>query len=234
MSQEEDKLKKQYFARAQSAQGVIRDAALKQFAEHGFKGATVRSIAHEAGVSVGLLQHHFPTKQALREACDEAVLDVFQQQLMQSVDDNALTNPDVMAALYTASTPLIRYLARAMVDGSPAAAHVFAEMTATTEAFLSTRWPERFPPDSPKAHDRAAVMTAMHLGTIVLHEHLAAQFGVDPLEREHSPQIGLAIFDIYSAMGEYTTSAFGDQVREAVIRQQGADDVPDKEHENDD
>ncbi|MQA88118.1 MAG: TetR family transcriptional regulator [Streptosporangiales bacterium] len=45
----------------------IRDAAPRQFAAHGFKGATGRCIAHETGVSPGLVQHHFPSRQALRD-----------------------------------------------------------------------------------------------------------------------------------------------------------------------
>src|SRR4029453_5925987 len=53
----------------------IRDAAIRLFAERGIAGTTVRDIAREAGVSPGLLRHHFGSKEALREACDVYALD---------------------------------------------------------------------------------------------------------------------------------------------------------------
>ena len=37
----------------------VRDAALAEFAERGLAGASVRSVAARAGVSPGLVQHHF-------------------------------------------------------------------------------------------------------------------------------------------------------------------------------
>jgi AcrR family transcriptional regulator len=59
----------------------IRDAALEQFGVHGFDGATIRGIAEAAGVSSGLVQHHFGSKDALRRACDEAVLELVRRKL---------------------------------------------------------------------------------------------------------------------------------------------------------
>jgi AcrR family transcriptional regulator len=51
----------------------IRDAAINCFAATGFD-ATVRQIAARAGVSAGLITHHFGSKDALRAECDEEVL----------------------------------------------------------------------------------------------------------------------------------------------------------------
>jgi AcrR family transcriptional regulator len=51
----------------------IRDAAITCFAATGFD-ATVRAIAAAAGVSPGLITHHFGSKEALREECDAEVL----------------------------------------------------------------------------------------------------------------------------------------------------------------
>jgi AcrR family transcriptional regulator len=53
-----------------TARARIREAALLHFGEHGFERATIRGIAETAGVSSGLVRHHFGSKQALREACD--------------------------------------------------------------------------------------------------------------------------------------------------------------------
>jgi AcrR family transcriptional regulator len=51
----------------------IRDAAIEVFATRGFD-ATVRQIAARAGVSAGLITHHFGSKDALRAECDAEVL----------------------------------------------------------------------------------------------------------------------------------------------------------------
>jgi AcrR family transcriptional regulator len=51
----------------------IRDAAIDAFATTGFD-ATVRQIAARAGVSAGLITHHFGSKDALRAESDAEVL----------------------------------------------------------------------------------------------------------------------------------------------------------------
>jgi AcrR family transcriptional regulator len=56
-----------------TARARIRDAAIACFAANGFD-ATVRDIAARAGVSAGLITHHFGSKDALRQACDTEVL----------------------------------------------------------------------------------------------------------------------------------------------------------------
>jgi AcrR family transcriptional regulator len=198
----------------------IRDAALAQFAERGFNGATMKGVADAAGVSTGLVQHHFGSKEALRRACDDAVIEAFRRRLTTAVEDGELGDPDFMATLHETSAPLLRYVARATVDGTPAAAFVFDQLAAGAEDFLTSTWPDRFEPGSQRAKDAAAVMAAMHSGTIVMHLHLARWLGVDPLDREHSTRIGMSIFDIYTAMGEYVTSETGEQIKAAVAEQQ--------------
>ena len=56
-----------------TARARIRDAAITCFAATGFD-ATVRQIAARAGVSAGLITHHFGSKDSLRAECDAEVL----------------------------------------------------------------------------------------------------------------------------------------------------------------
>jgi AcrR family transcriptional regulator len=51
----------------------IRDAAITEFAANGVDGSTIRQIASSAGVSRGLVIHHFGSKDRLRVACDECI-----------------------------------------------------------------------------------------------------------------------------------------------------------------
>ncbi|MBB3662293.1 AcrR family transcriptional regulator [Prauserella sediminis] len=196
-----------------TARARIRDAALTQFAERGVAGATMRGIAEAAGVSPGLVQHHFGSKEALRRACDDAVVDALGHRLAAAATAGSLVESGLLAELLATSGPLLRYFARATVDGSPAADTVFDRLAAGTAEFLSTTWPDRFPPDSAAANSAAAVMTAMHAGTVVLHRHIGRHLGVDPLDRAHPHRIGAAMFDVYAAMADFAASPAGERIR---------------------
>lgn len=65
-----------------------------------------------------------------------------------------------------------------------------------------------------KARDAAAVMSAMHAGTIVLHPYLSRRMGVDVLAREHATAIGAAMAEVYAAMGEFARSEAGRHLTE--------------------
>lgn len=57
--------------------------AMRLFAEKGFDGVTVRDLAGEAKVSVGLINHHFGSKEGLREAVDRYFLSQFEEVLFE-------------------------------------------------------------------------------------------------------------------------------------------------------
>ncbi|HET9724773.1 MAG TPA: TetR family transcriptional regulator [Actinomycetota bacterium] len=198
-----------------TARARIRDAALGQFAEHGFTGATIRGIAEAAGVSPGLVQHHFGSKDELRRACDEAVLELVRRKIT-ATRTGEITQPGFVAALYAAAAPVVRYLARVVVDGSGAGATLVDELVEGTEEYLSANWPERFPAGSQRSRDAAAVLVAQSAGTLVLHEHVARLMDLEPWADITSPRIGLAQLDVYEAVGGLVASGFGDRIREAV------------------
>ncbi|MGE0629639.1 MAG: TetR/AcrR family transcriptional regulator [Hyphomicrobiaceae bacterium] len=59
------------------ARGAILDAALAIFADKGFHGATMREIAVKAGISQGLLHHHFGNKDGLWKAVGDRTSEEF-------------------------------------------------------------------------------------------------------------------------------------------------------------
>jgi AcrR family transcriptional regulator len=198
-----------------TARARIRDAALEQFARYGIKGATIRGIAEAAGVSSGLVRHHFGSKEGLRQACDQAVLDLFRRRLIRASIEGDIT-PDLLATLYGAGGPMLRYLARVAVEDSPVTDQLLGEMAAGNEEFLSATWPERFPPDAQVTRDTATVMSAMNGGTVVLHEYVARRMGLEPWTDIGSPRIGTAMLNVYRALGELLSSAVGDQLAGAL------------------
>jgi AcrR family transcriptional regulator len=56
-----------------TAKARIRDAAIASFSENGIAGTTARKVATAAGVSPGLVIHHFGSMEDLRVACDEHI-----------------------------------------------------------------------------------------------------------------------------------------------------------------
>lgn len=173
-----------------TARARIRDAAMAVFAERGVAGATIRGIADRAGVSPALVQHHFRTKDGLRAACDAHVLDYLRDEIKSGIDDGRIGEPGYVTHVYASAPPLMRYLARALVDGSPAAAGVFDEMVALTEAHLADR------PGLSDPRTRAVVYTAMKLGVTVLHEHVSRALGEDVFGATAAPRIGRATLDV--------------------------------------
>lgn len=56
---------------------VVVDAAIRTLARDGLDGLSVRKVAAEAGLSVGAVQHHYPTKNALLVAAAERTTAIF-------------------------------------------------------------------------------------------------------------------------------------------------------------
>ncbi|MEU9024669.1 TetR family transcriptional regulator [Actinomadura sp. NPDC048394] len=209
-----------------TARARIRDAALEMFAEHGMKGATFRGIAEAAGVSVGLVQHHFGSKQELREACDAYALDTIHRLSAEKID--GIGDPGFLAKAMRIDLPVRRYLARALVDGSPAAARVFDDLVDTTETYFASDLPPGVnAPATTDVHAYSAALVAMTIGMEVLHEHLSRVLGVDTFTPEGSLRLRRALFEIFddrllspelaararAAMRAYESGEFGRAAR---------------------
>ena len=134
-----------------TARARIRDAALRLFADRGLDGTTIRDIAKEAGVSGGLIRHHFGSKDDLRAACDSYALDQMMRIKEQAVLEGQLGNPAFMSAAHPAMLLTLRYLARSLVDGSPAAAAMYDEMVALGEDWLTQHHAGQVSPAWPRA-----------------------------------------------------------------------------------
>lgn len=60
-----------------TAKARIRNAAMDLFAQFGESRVSLRAVAAEAGVTLGLVQHHFKTKAGLVDAVDQLIVDYF-------------------------------------------------------------------------------------------------------------------------------------------------------------
>jgi AcrR family transcriptional regulator len=104
-----------------TARARIRDAAILRFAVEGF-GASVRSIAADAGVSAGLVMHHFGSKDKLRAECDEHLLATIRELKRENVAD-AAAGQSFFQKFTSAeeNAPIVGYVLRSLQDGSPLA-----------------------------------------------------------------------------------------------------------------
>ena len=60
-----------------TAKARIRNAALDLYADFGEDATSMRAVAEKAGVTVGLVVHHYSTKDGLREAVEQRIVDLF-------------------------------------------------------------------------------------------------------------------------------------------------------------
>jgi TetR/AcrR family transcriptional regulator, regulator of cefoperazone and chloramphenicol sensitivity len=177
-----------------TARARIRDAALRLFAERGIDGATIRDIARAAGVSAGLVRHHFGSKEALREACDHYALDLVMRIKEQAVLEGQMANPGFLPTVHPTILLVYRYIARALVDGSRAAASMFDEMVELTEQWLARHNPGQSA--DPRAY--AAVLVAMQSGLLVMHDHLSRALGADVFGPDGHVRMSKAAVDLHS------------------------------------
>jgi AcrR family transcriptional regulator len=162
-----------------TARARIRDAAIERFGRDGTAATSLRAIAADAGVSPPLVVHHFGSKEGLRAACDRHVAATIREGKQAAMA--AGPQVDALAALRQAerTRPLLRYLARVLVDPSPEVAALVDELVADAVAYLEqgVRTGMLRPTDDPRG--RATVLTMWSLGALVLHEHVARLLGAD-------------------------------------------------------
>jgi TetR/AcrR family transcriptional regulator, regulator of cefoperazone and chloramphenicol sensitivity len=177
-----------------TARARIRDAALRLFADRGIEAATIRDIAALAGVSGGLVRHHFGSKDDLRAACDSYVIGQMMRLKEQAVLGGQLASAGFLSSAQPQLLVMLRYFARSMLDGSPSADAMFSELV-----HLGERWVEDHHPGQmadPPAY--AALLVAMEIGTLVMREQLSHALGADIFSPEGHLRLARAKLDFYS------------------------------------
>jgi AcrR family transcriptional regulator len=111
----------------------IRDAAMALFADQGVAATSLRSVARSAGVSPGLVVHHFGSKDGLVRAVDESVIARITATLSEvplDAEDLVERRAEVVGALLRGQPTLCDYIARALSERTEASADLFHRMFA--------------------------------------------------------------------------------------------------------
>ncbi len=162
-----------------TARARIRDAAVECFGKRGFD-VPIRVIAERAGVSPGLVIHHYGTKARLREACDEHVREVIVEAKSRSIvtDDpqgllSALTRHEEYAGV-------LAYVVRAARTGGELGRHLFENLVADAERYLALGEAEGTVRPSRDPARRARWLAASALGSILVLVSLGGAEDAEP------------------------------------------------------
>lgn len=174
-----------------TARASIRNAALRLFAERGHDAVTVREIATAAGVSPGLVVHHFGSKDGLRAAVDahavESLDAVFAelggQDLAELLASGEPTTSvaEAFTRAFAHGSPLPAYLRRLLLTNDPAGAALFGRAYAATRRILDAMVELGAAPRSEDPAVRAAFLLANDLALVLLRNQIATAIGEDPL-----------------------------------------------------
>lgn len=189
-----------------TARAIIRDEALRLFAADGPDAVSVRRVASAAGVSPGLVVHHFGTKEGLREAVDQYVLDLFDAILGEMTGEGApdLHDPaaagsltELMMRHLPPDSPVPDYLRRLLLTDGEAGRRLFRRLFDVGRGMLDTLTAAGMASPGADPQVRAAILLSTDLAVFLLREHLTDVLGVDPMSGEGMARWAQELLAIY-------------------------------------
>jgi len=193
-----------------TARARIRDAAVARFGRDGFR-APVRTIAEDAGVSAGLVIHHYGSKDALRAACDEHVLTVIREQKSAAI---TLASPSETIGLLAGVqeyAPLFAYIVRSLLDGGALAGHFVDGLVDDAVAYLKAGEEAGTVRRSADPAGRARQVVATQVGLLVMAQlDAAAGHGIAPTESPAAAITQLYDRAMLAGLDLYTHGLFTD------------------------
>lgn len=207
-----------------TARARIRDSALLLFGRDGYDGTSVRAVASEAGVSPGLIIHHFGSKDGLRRECDEHVVRIIAEKAELETKPTASVIQELIAEV-PAFGPTIDYLARMLVDGSPGAERLFKQLFEETRAIY--REGVRTGSMNPSSDEDilAMLLLTSGLAPLLLRHQLTRLFGADYLSPGFLHRMMLPTLEFYTD-GLYADDTMLDAARRLAENTDRKDERP--------
>lgn len=122
-----------------TAKAKIRNAALTLYADRGEDAVSMRAVAAAAGVTVGLVQHHFKTKAGLRDAVEQLIVDYFARAIASAPTDGttaqvAAARDEAVGQMLAANPTVVDYMRRSLLDPRPERNRLLGRLTELTRA----------------------------------------------------------------------------------------------------
>lgn len=190
-----------------TAKAVIRNTALRLFAERGPDGVSVREIAAAAGVSPALVIHHYGSKAGLRAAVDDhvahtldAMLDAVTEAGLRDAlaAGNAPTLAEAFVAGFPAGSPVPGYLRRLLLTDDPAGDQVLTRWHAESERVLAGLEAAGVARPSRDRRIRAAFLMANDLAALLLARQIRRLCDIDVQTPVGMTQWAAEAMDVYT------------------------------------
>lgn len=180
---------------------------MDRFAQEGFS-VSVRTIAENAGVSPGLVIHHFGSKAQLREECDTHVRRMITEIKTETVEGFSGTFMLQQMAEVERYAPVLGYVVRSLQSGGALAANLFELMAEDVERFMAVGEEAGTIAPSRDPTARARYLTSSSLGSLMLHTTLH--------HPGHTPDFGRVMQEwieayMLPALESYTEPVFTDR-----------------------
>lgn len=189
---------------------IIRDVAMELFAERGAAGVTIREVASAAGVSPGLVMHHFGSRDGLKDAVDRRAAEFMDEMAAEFTrlgqEDGAASLARLLSDRLEREPALTGYLRRLLVDGGEAAATLFERLLAATVHGMRSLVAAGVVRPAPDEDLRAVFLLSNDLAMFMLHAQIQHATGIDPLSRDGLARWTAAGLDVYSG-GLFTPPA---------------------------
>lgn len=171
-----------------TARARILHAAVRRFATDGLH-AGLRTVAADAGVTAGLIIHHFGSRDGLLSACDKEVLALTRSSKTAVMTGGAgeMLTQMAQAEQYA---PAVGYVLRRLQAGGPMAAQLVEDFVADSVSYLAEGEKAGVIRPSRDPEARARLLTEMALGALLLQL---------PAQKEH-----LDVEELPRWMGEYS------------------------------
>jgi len=176
-----------------TSRAIIRDEALRLFADRGPDAVTVRQVAAAAGVSPALVVRHYGGREGLVAAVDDHVVATLERVLSELTDPASGSPFDPAAATglvdavfgrLSADSALPRYLGRLLLDGGAAATVAFRRLHQAAQGALAALVGQGLASPGADPAVRAAFLLTNDLAVIMLRDRVAEVIGDDPLSPE--------------------------------------------------
>lgn len=167
----------------------VRAAALDLVGEQGLDATTIRQVAARAGVSVGVVQHHYKSKADLADDVRAWVL----ARIVEAAgavssgarDDAARPELAAFDDLMAGNPKLAAYIRRILIEATPNAQRWFAEAVDRTTEQLREQRPDGLAEHPDELRTVAAMLLVVTFGPVILGSALTDLLGSSFEEAQH-------------------------------------------------
>ena len=192
----------------------IRNAALLRFARDGF-GVGLRTIEADAGVTAGLITHHFGSKDGLRRACDTEVLRLTQEVKRSSMYFGGPTDLMTQMSQVEEYIPATAYAMRSLMEGGELATTLMDLFVGDTVSYMSDAVKAGTVTPSHNEEARARYLLYAGFGALLLFlRYEASEPGdIEAAVREFIDRYGPVTAELYSRPLFTDPGLYADYVR---------------------